>query len=675
MIIKCDKCQTSFRLPDEKIKPEGTKVRCSKCKNIFTVYPLKQTTKAVEEAIEEKTRIGFMPTPFGDDKDEDGPITIKKQTEGISASIETLGHGISLSSVEIKKIDEPQQDLNEIMSSIEAGIKEQLSNQTDIMNNSLQNEVVSTPQTNLPPEKGKPENDLSPDIGSLLDSLSDIPSSPPVQKTSEIEHSPPEELPDLSTLLSTPEKPETKKELENQIAPLPDISEILSIPQSQQNNQIQPEPKPDEVKKEAQSTEKEKEIDNKLNIDIDKVFDSLFAESEQPKENVPTSQQEQQPRKTMLYMEAVPVAPQNTEQPQINKPANLPPSLTQEPIPTGVDNLDNLQIQDNLLSDDLSMFSSPAAPNQTASQPPTLSLGDDLLSEIPVPQNPLQPSIPEPTPPDKSSFDANSFSFGELGADLGIPSKTDEPGRFSPNANRSDDLLSQMDSIDNIAVPSQGELPSIPKPEVKKATKEEINISTVDKAKKISQDSPKSSAPLKPATIALKETKKDIKGEIIKWIFTLMFGGITIFTILTPSYIFPEINGGVKSILNDPFITDSISIENLYYKQLNKAETLLIFSGYITLKKPLPPDDITLIFNVSDLSGSDIIQIEYPLTYSEKYEDVMKISTMNEVKDFLKNNRIKIITQRKSQFIAPLIISNVDITRIDVKASIKINSQ
>lgn len=39
MIIQCEQCQTRFRLADEKLKPTGTKVRCSKCKYVFTVMP------------------------------------------------------------------------------------------------------------------------------------------------------------------------------------------------------------------------------------------------------------------------------------------------------------------------------------------------------------------------------------------------------------------------------------------------------------------------------------------------------------------------------------------------------------------------------------------------------------------------------------------------------------
>lgn len=39
MIITCAECQARFRLADEKLKPGGTKVRCSKCKHVFTVLP------------------------------------------------------------------------------------------------------------------------------------------------------------------------------------------------------------------------------------------------------------------------------------------------------------------------------------------------------------------------------------------------------------------------------------------------------------------------------------------------------------------------------------------------------------------------------------------------------------------------------------------------------------
>jgi len=43
MRIECQACNTRFKLDDELVKKDGTKVRCSKCKEIITVYP--QTEK------------------------------------------------------------------------------------------------------------------------------------------------------------------------------------------------------------------------------------------------------------------------------------------------------------------------------------------------------------------------------------------------------------------------------------------------------------------------------------------------------------------------------------------------------------------------------------------------------------------------------------------------------
>lgn len=39
MIIQCDNCKTRFKLADEKLKPSGVKVRCTSCKQVFTVSP------------------------------------------------------------------------------------------------------------------------------------------------------------------------------------------------------------------------------------------------------------------------------------------------------------------------------------------------------------------------------------------------------------------------------------------------------------------------------------------------------------------------------------------------------------------------------------------------------------------------------------------------------------
>lgn len=39
MQISCEKCQAKYNLPDDKIKPTGTAVRCPKCSHVFKVFP------------------------------------------------------------------------------------------------------------------------------------------------------------------------------------------------------------------------------------------------------------------------------------------------------------------------------------------------------------------------------------------------------------------------------------------------------------------------------------------------------------------------------------------------------------------------------------------------------------------------------------------------------------
>ncbi|MFO7667859.1 MAG: DUF3426 domain-containing protein [Desulfobacterales bacterium] len=53
MIVVCNECGTGFNLEDGRIKPSGSKVRCSKCNNVFMVFP-PFDTPAVEPPAAEK---------------------------------------------------------------------------------------------------------------------------------------------------------------------------------------------------------------------------------------------------------------------------------------------------------------------------------------------------------------------------------------------------------------------------------------------------------------------------------------------------------------------------------------------------------------------------------------------------------------------------------------------
>ena len=53
MIIACEKCKSTFQLEESLLRDKGSKVRCSLCRHVFTVYPT--TSSSIEEA-----------APFGD---------------------------------------------------------------------------------------------------------------------------------------------------------------------------------------------------------------------------------------------------------------------------------------------------------------------------------------------------------------------------------------------------------------------------------------------------------------------------------------------------------------------------------------------------------------------------------------------------------------------------------
>ena len=54
MIITCDTCSTKFNLDETRIKPTGSKVRCSVCRNLFTAFPPESTERDETETSEEK---------------------------------------------------------------------------------------------------------------------------------------------------------------------------------------------------------------------------------------------------------------------------------------------------------------------------------------------------------------------------------------------------------------------------------------------------------------------------------------------------------------------------------------------------------------------------------------------------------------------------------------------
>lgn len=49
MIVQCEKCQTKFNFNDDLLKGDGSKVKCSRCANVFSVYPPEPIEAALEK--------------------------------------------------------------------------------------------------------------------------------------------------------------------------------------------------------------------------------------------------------------------------------------------------------------------------------------------------------------------------------------------------------------------------------------------------------------------------------------------------------------------------------------------------------------------------------------------------------------------------------------------------
>lgn len=63
MIVKCEQCQTRFKIPDEKVTERGVKVRCTKCGNTFRVSRESPQTPVVSDPF---AQFGTVTEPSGE---------------------------------------------------------------------------------------------------------------------------------------------------------------------------------------------------------------------------------------------------------------------------------------------------------------------------------------------------------------------------------------------------------------------------------------------------------------------------------------------------------------------------------------------------------------------------------------------------------------------------------
>lgn len=89
MIITCEKCSTQFNLNDEMLKDDGSKVRCSVCKHVFTVYPAEAEPQEAPAPLADAPAGEAVPEEAGDFALEDTDFALEG-TSDISIEEEEL---------------------------------------------------------------------------------------------------------------------------------------------------------------------------------------------------------------------------------------------------------------------------------------------------------------------------------------------------------------------------------------------------------------------------------------------------------------------------------------------------------------------------------------------------------------------------------------------------------
>lgn len=83
MVIECSSCHARFKLADEKVKESGTRVRCTKCREVFTVFP--ETPLLISSPV---VAVAPVITPETDWKDDFFTETSPGYTKDVPSSAE-----------------------------------------------------------------------------------------------------------------------------------------------------------------------------------------------------------------------------------------------------------------------------------------------------------------------------------------------------------------------------------------------------------------------------------------------------------------------------------------------------------------------------------------------------------------------------------------------------------
>ncbi len=133
MIITCNKCDTRFNIDESLLKQTGSKVRCSKCKNVFLAYP-SSPTEELDKSGEVETEVEAVIT---DEKTETG---VQHKAEEESEGIEFVTDEAFEENTKVEEKPEEaglelelelEPDIDETQAETEAGLELESGDKTD----------------------------------------------------------------------------------------------------------------------------------------------------------------------------------------------------------------------------------------------------------------------------------------------------------------------------------------------------------------------------------------------------------------------------------------------------------------------------------------------------------------------------------------------------------------
>lgn len=132
MIITCNECDTRFNIDESLLKQTGSKVRCSKCKNVFLAYP-SSPTEELDKSGEVETEVEAVIT---DEKTETG---VQHKAEEESEGIEFVTDEAFEENTKVEEKPEAglelelelEPDIDETQAETEAGLELESGDKTD----------------------------------------------------------------------------------------------------------------------------------------------------------------------------------------------------------------------------------------------------------------------------------------------------------------------------------------------------------------------------------------------------------------------------------------------------------------------------------------------------------------------------------------------------------------